>query len=133
MISTGSTYREKLETDARARIFWGDAQAEVVKYLVENGMDQKEVDGMVEAFVHERADTIRKMGFKKILIGTACVAAPMVPWIVLSAMLHRFFMPPIMFACVPGSIGVYGLYSLFKGTMMYVMPDSETGDVAEAD
>ena len=133
MISTGSTYREKLDAAARAKIFWGDPREEAIKHLVENGIDSEEANGMVEAFVHERADTICKMGFKKILIGAVLVALPLAPWIILTIMVHRFFMPPIMILLLPGSVFVYGAYSLFPGSMMYMWPDNQTGDVSEID
>lgn len=133
MIATDSTYREKIETAARARIFWGDAQADVVKYLADNGTDQRQAEMMVEAYYHERADTVRKMGFRKILIGIPLVIAPLLPWIILSVIMHRFFMPPVMMLCLPGSLLVYGLYLLFKGTLMYLWPDTQMGDIAEQD
>jgi hypothetical protein len=133
MISTGSTYREKVETTARARVFWGDTPDDVIKELTDNGLVQDEAKGLVEEFVRERAHTIRSMGSKKIFIGLALVALPLLPWIALTVMLHRFFMPPLMVLCVPGSVFVYGAYSLFKGIFMYFLPYNETGDVAEVD
>jgi len=131
MIATGSTYRERAETEARARIFWGEARDEVVKHLVNNGVEREEAGGIVEAFVHERADTIRKMGLKKLLIGLPCVLVPVTPWLVMSVLMHRLFMPPIIILCLPGSITIYGAYSLIKGAQLYLMPDSELGDIAE--
>ncbi len=128
-----STYREKAETTARAKIFWGDAREDVVKDLVDNGMDSTEASGLVESFVHERAHTIRKMGTKKILIGSALVLLPLLPWIAFVIMLHRFFLPPLMILCLPGSVLVYGGYSLFSGSMMYFLPDNLTGDIAETE
>jgi hypothetical protein len=133
MLTAEETYREKIETTARARVFWGDPEADIVKYLADNGTEQGEAKLMVEAFIHERADTVRKMGLRKILIGIPLVTAPLLPWIILSTMMHRLFMPPIMILCLPGSFVVYGLYSLFKGILMYVWPDTQAGDIAEAD
>jgi hypothetical protein len=133
MISMGSTYREKLETTARAKIFWGDAREDVVKNLVDSGMDSVEANGLVEAFVHERAHTIQKMGTKKIFIGLALVALPLLPWIAIMVMIHRLFLPPLTIICLPGSCLVFGGYSLFSGSMMYFMPDNLTGDIAETE
>ena len=131
MIATGSTYREKAETEARARIFWGDSCEEVLKHLVDHGIEHGEAGGMVEAYYHERIDTIRKMGMKKILIGLPCLAVPLAPWLVLTVIMHRLFMPPMMVICLPGSLGIYGAYSLIKGTQLYFLPDGELGDIAE--
>jgi len=133
MIATGSTYRERAEDAARARIFWGDARDDVVKHLVDNGVAHEEEGGIVEAFVHERADTIRKMGLKKILVGLPLIAVLFAPWLIISFMTHRFFMPPVWILCLPGSAFVYGAYSLLKGMRLYLMPDSEMGDIAEKD
>jgi hypothetical protein len=133
MIATGSTYRERAETEARARIFWGDQRDDVVRHLTDNGVAHEEAGGIVESFVHERADTIRKMGMKKLLIGGALVGALFTPWFAICIITHRFFMPPLMIACLPGSVGVYGAFSLLKGAQLYLMPDSEMGDIAEKD
>ena len=134
MTTTGSTYREKTETAARAKIFWGDDRDDVIKHLLDNGFEVEEANRMVEEFYLERFSILRRWGMKKMLLGSLLVALGLAPWLTFCIILHRFVMPPmvvLVVLVVLGAAFVYGGYSCLKGSMMYMWPKNETGDVAD--
>lgn len=133
MTTTGSTYREKIETAARAKVFWGEHRDDVLKHLTDNGFTVEEANAMVESFFHERFGTLRKWGVKKMLLGGGALALGLVPWIGLCVLMHRFYMPPLPALVLLASAFVYGTFSCLKGSMMYMWPNNETGDVANMD
>ena len=65
------------------------------------------------------------------LLGTGILALGLVPWIGMCGIMHRFYMPPLPALVVLASALVYGALSCVKGSMMYVWPQNETGDVAD--
>lgn len=133
MTNTGSTYREKIETAARAKVFWGDHRDDVVRHLTDNGFSSEEASVMVDSFIDERFSTLKKWGVKKMLLGCGALLLGLVPWMGFCALLHRFYMPPLPGLLLLGSAFVYGAYSCLKGSMMYMWPNNETGDVADID
>src|SRR5690242_11072229 len=95
MTTTGSSYREKIETAARAKVFWGESRDDVFKHLIDNGFSAEEANAIIEMFFSERAVTLRKWGVKKMLLGTGILALGLVPWIGMCGIMHRFYMPPL--------------------------------------
>jgi hypothetical protein len=127
MIPTRPIDREKAETEARAKAFWGDSREDVLKFLMMNGINAAEATTLVEGIFQERAEEIRRIGLRKIFIGIALMAVPVVAWFVFMS-LH--FLPMKLFA-VTVMVGLYGTYLLLKGTIMFVSPKSEPGDVGD--
>jgi hypothetical protein len=133
MTTTGSTYREKIETAARAKVFWGDSREDVIKHLTDNGFTAEEANTMVETFFDERFSTLRKWGIKKMFIGLGILALGMTPWLGLCWFMHRFYMPPLPAVLALATALVYGAFSCLKGSMMYMWPKNEIGDVGTMD
>ena len=128
MLTEGLHYREKIETAARAKTFWGDSREDVLKHLVAGGIGEAEANELLESMFQERDATIRGMGLKKIYVGLSLIAVAIAAWFFFIGVLHVL---PVKLFFLPATAGVYGAYSVIKGSIMCMAPSSETGDIAE--
>jgi hypothetical protein len=120
--------REQVECEARAKTFWGDPREEVVKYLMMQGISAVEATQLAGEMFAERTKFIRGCGLKKILISIPLMAFPVVSWIFMVAVFRFMFIKIWAFTAVAG---LYGLYCLIRGSIMFFSPGSEPGDVSE--
>jgi len=125
--SVDSVHRDKVETEARAKTFWGVSREDILKDFLKEGIDESEATSLVQGMFQERADTIRGMGMKKIFAGLSLISVGIVTWFLIGK-LH--FIPAKLFF-IPACCGVYGAYSALNGSIMYISPNSETGDISE--
>jgi hypothetical protein len=56
--------REQVEAEARAKVVWGDAREEVLKYLMIQGVSAAEATDLTDEMFQERAASIRGIGLK---------------------------------------------------------------------
>jgi hypothetical protein len=122
----GQIDRSRAETEARAKIFWGDPPDEVVKFLMCQGISVAEAQALVAPMFRERAKTIRRNGITKFVLGTALVCVPVAFYLIFSRI---GFMPMKLFALTV-MLGLWGGWMLLKGIIMFLAPKSEPGDVA---
>ena len=120
--------RDKVETEARAKTYWGDSREEVTKFLMMNRFSAAEATEIAAEMFAERAATIRGAGLKKIVMGSLMVLFPIVSWIFFIAVIHLIF---IKIWALTLMVGLYGMYCLIKGLIMFLSPGSEPGDVSE--
>jgi hypothetical protein len=124
---------EKLITEARANIIWGEDAESVRDFLTSNGMPGPEADEQIKAFNHERNLEIRKKGIKDTLIGAGLMA---VSGSLIYLMLTRSEMPHFTTRAGKG-LGVlmlgagYGLWKLVNGIVYLVRPQSEHQSISE--
>ncbi|MEW6155838.1 MAG: hypothetical protein AB1813_00295 [Verrucomicrobiota bacterium] len=123
----GQMDRNQAEFEARAKISWGDAPEEVIKFLRIQGFNHEEASSLVGDLFKERAATIRKNGMKKVFKGIALVFVPIIALIVFLAI--GYF--PLKIFAVTVMVGCWGLWMVIKGMIMFLAPKSEPGDVAE--
>lgn len=119
--------RSQVDHEARAKIFWGDEPDTVVKFMMLHNVGYPEASEVVAGFVSERAAVTRLNGIRKIGIGTALAAVPVVAFFIFTSI--GFF--PIKIFGLTVAVGLYGGYLLLSGTMMLVAPKIESGDVAD--
>ncbi len=120
--------RNQVEIEARAKTLWGDPREEVVKYLMMQGINAVEATEIAAGLFAERTTIIRGAGVKKILISLPLMAFPFVSWIVCAIAFH---MVPLKIWALTVAAGIYGLYCLLKGLIMFLSPGSEPGDVSD--
>jgi len=120
--------RNQVETEARAKTYWGDSREEVTKFLMMNRFSAAEAMEIAEGMFAERSATIRGAGVKKIVIGGLMVLFPIVAWIFFIAVIHLIF---IKIWALTIMVGLYGMYCLIKGLIMFFAPGSEPGDVSD--
>jgi hypothetical protein len=121
----GQVDRGTAQSEARAKMLWGDSREDVVKYLMLQGFSVPEAQSLVQEMFLERAATIRKNGIRKIITGILMMCAPL---IAIGVMFAMGFVSPQLLA-IPIMIGVYGAYCVLKGIIMTVAPKSEPGEV----
>ena len=119
--------RKQAETEARAKISWGDAPDDVVKFLMLHGFTVAEARPMVNEMFNERAATIRKNGIGKIIKGSAAICVPIITFIVFLS-IGMFFLKLLALTIM---VGLWGAWQVLKGIFMVVSPKTEQGDVAE--
>lgn len=122
----GQIPKHQAEVEARAKIFWGDAQEEVVKFMMIHNFTYAEATPLVQAMFEERCVTIRQNGITKIWTGVLMVCVPVGGWIGFNA-IHFMPMKIFGFMCM---IGLWGAYRIVKGIIMVISPKTEPGDVA---
>ncbi len=120
--------RHQVEIEARAKTFWGDSREEVVKYLMMQGISAAEATELEGGMFAERVAIIRGAALKKIFISLPLMALPVVFWIFCAV---EFHMVPLKIWALTVIAGVYGMYCLIKGAIMFISPGSEPGDVSE--
>jgi len=120
--------RDQVETEARAKTCWGDSREEVTKFLMMNRFSAAEATEIVAGLFAERAATVRGAGVKKIVMGGLMVLFPIVSWIFFVVVIHLIF---IKIWALTLMVGLYGMYCLIKGMIMFFAPGSEPGDVSD--
>jgi hypothetical protein len=123
----GQVGRAQAETEARAKIFWGDSTDEVVKFLMRQGVSVAESQELVAAMFQERARTIRRNSVKKVVVGTSMMCVPVIFFLVCS---NVGYLPLKLFALTI-MLGLWSAWMVLKGTIMFFAPKSEPGDVAD--
>ncbi|HEX4342448.1 MAG TPA: hypothetical protein VH255_03605 [Verrucomicrobiae bacterium] len=113
--------------EAKAKIFWGDTQEEVIKFMMMNGFSAHEATGVVQTMFRERTAAIRKNGMGKMMISVPLMCVPVVGFFVFKSI--GYF--PIKLFGMLILVGLWGVWMLLKGTIMFVSPKSEPGDVAD--
>ena len=119
--------RTQAQHEAKAKIFWGDPPEEVIKYLKVQGFSYEEASSLVQAMFEERAVTTRANGIRKIVIGSALLAVPIVAFFIF---LGIGIIPMKLFA-IAIMVGLWGAWMLINGIIMFLAPKWERGDVAD--
>ena len=128
---------DKIITEARARITWGDSAASVRDYLVQNGISKTEADGKIKVFNAERNAEIRKIGIKNTLVGIFILAV--------SSTLFYLRIKDLQFSdrsvrtlsgrgAELGVLGFgifFGLWKLVNGIVSLVRPQSKEGSISD--
>ena len=121
---------ERLETEARAKIFWGEPPEEVLSYLRSQGVSEQEAKEMLEAIEQERHTNVRASGRRKILMGAPLLFVPVGAYFVF---LSVFGVIPVKLFCVAMAMGLYGLWQVVDGLMKVLTPARERGDLSQED
>ena len=124
---------EKLITEARAKIIWGEDAESVREYLASNGMPGPEADEQIKAFNHERNLEIRKKGIKDTLIGavlTGVCGGLIYFMLTASEIPHSSTSSGKALGALMLGAG-YGLWKLVNGIIYLVRPQSEHQSITE--
>lgn len=123
----GLVDRPTAENEARAKISWGDAQEDVIKYLMMNGFSVPEATALVESLYQERLATVRANGTGNMIKGGCLICVPIAAFIV--CRIAGIF--PLKLLGIAFAVGVYGGWLFLKGLLMLLAPKMESGDVAD--
>jgi hypothetical protein len=120
--------RPKAEAEAKSKIFWGDAPDEVLKYLMRQGINVDEASNLVATLLQRRALAIRRAGIRKNVIGLLLMCVPVASYFIFMAVIGGL---PLKFFAATVAVGLWGVWMFLKGTIMFLSPKSEPGDVAD--
>ncbi len=117
------------ETEARAKIIWGEDPESVQAFLRGEGYSPYEARDLVMSFQQERRASLRKEGIKKVALGTALLGA------VISAGFFVFSYPGyhLQTSKVIAGLalaGAYGSWKLIDGATLMLAPGITPGDLA---
>jgi hypothetical protein len=118
---------DKALIEARSKIMWGDDAADVAKFLMSQGFTADDAKAALAPIVTERAQTVRKAGTSKIFGG---IGMMMVPVIAFFTFMSVGYFPIKIFGATV-AVGLWGAYRVLTGTIMFLSPKSEKGDVSE--
>src|SRR5882672_7573322 len=60
---------DKIISEARARVIWGEPSLTVRDFLISNGVSAAVAEAKLKEFQFERRRELRKIGFRNVLIG----------------------------------------------------------------
>lgn len=117
---------EEITREARAKIMWGEPHSDVLAYLIDRGLGEKEALRLLDEFRRERAADIRRSGVKKIVVGAFFVAVLAV-YLAVSALIGLHDMRLLALA---GISAITGLWKIIEGAGLILRPSGESGDLS---
>lgn len=123
----GQLEPERARNEARSKILWGDDPADVAKFLQAQGFNFQEAQETIAPLLAERASAVRNAGKGKIITGIGMMCVPVIAFVIF--MVIRFF--PIKLFGATVAIGFWGLWRAISGTIMFISPKSEKGDIGD--
>lgn len=124
---------EKLITEARAKIIWGEAAESVREFLISNDMSGPEADEHIKAFTLERNREIRKLGIKNTLIGAVLIAISGVAihFLLTIPKNSGWYLSAGRGVAISVLVGFYSLWKLTNGIISLVRPQSEHQSISD--
>ncbi len=126
-LAGGQTDPAKIESEARAKIFWGDSPEDTVKFLMMNGSRHEDAVVLVRAMFQERSAALQRIGIRKIGAGISLMAVPVVVLLIFA----HFHVIILSVFSLTVMVGLWGAWKFFKGSLLVLFPKAETGDVAD--
>jgi hypothetical protein len=126
---------DKIISEARARVIWGEPSPTVRDFLISNGVSAGVAEVKLKEFEVERSRELRKIGLRSVLIGGILAGAAGVT-LYLAFATATPSSGIIRALAVVLLAGIYGLWKLVKGLVYLVRPQSEHGsipDIAQSD
>ena len=123
---------DKVITEARARIIWGDSAASVRDYLVSHGISSSVADAKLREFSLERNRELRRIGARSVLIGGSLTGAAVFTFIITSHLtISASGIAKLQALALMA--GGYGLWKLWTGIVYLVRPQSEHKSIPDID
>jgi hypothetical protein len=128
---------DKVITDARARIIWGESSSSVRTFFLSNGISEAVADARIHEFILERNREIRSVGMRSVLIGVLLAGSAgggLFIWIfylVSPSVVGMSGRGVISLSVVLGTIASYGLWRLVTGIVYLFRPQSEHKSIAD--
>jgi hypothetical protein len=115
---------DRVISEARARIIWGEPSLAIRDFLVSNGVSELAANAKLKEFEFERSRELRRIGLRNVLIGVVLTSAAGVTLYVAFAIASAAS-GLIKALAVVLLAGLYGLAKLVKGIVYLVRPQSE--------
>ena len=119
--------RDRIITEARAKIFWGDTTDQVTMFMMGQGFDHPEASALVAGMYRERLANLRGIGLRRIFIGAGMMGVPVVSFFFYR---HAGYLPIKLFA-IKAAVGLWGFVMLIKGAIQLLAPKLGNEDLAD--
>jgi hypothetical protein len=123
------TIPEPIAVEARAKIIWGESPEKVRDYLMSKNVGEKDAAVLLEEVMAERAASIRSDGMKKIWLGSAFVAAPIIYYFVTHLWVGYWSLKLFAGLVVLAAVGIA---KLTTGISLVLKPRAVRGDLANS-
>ena len=120
-------WKEQLQSEARAKIFWGESKENVAAYLQSQGLRDEEIRPLMDSILEERAASVRSSARKNILLGIGLILVPIITYVVL---LQSPIFPIKVFAATV-LVGLIGGWKLVQGILHLSNPNLQKSDLSE--
>jgi len=120
-------WKEQLQSEARAKIFWGESRDTVTAYLQSQGLRDEEIRPLMDSIMEERAANVRSSAKRNIFIGIGLILVPVVAYFALIR-LPIFPVKAFAFTVV---VGLFGGWRVFQGTIHLSNPNLHQSDLSE--
>lgn len=115
---------------ARAMVTWGESPEAVRRFLLSNDVSTREAEECLARLRAERHRELRWNGFRKALIGAACLTVSVVGfyylWPVIQARRRTTGLLTVLLA-----FGGYGIWKLVDGLIYLIRPQLESKAISE--
>ena len=118
---------DKLITEARARIIWGEEISSVHDFLISNGMSELDANAKIQEFNLERIREIRGIGLRNLLTGAALMLGSGIIIYLFFNYGHSHHRAGTGYARslgLPVVAAFYGFWKLMKGIFYLLRPQS---------
>jgi hypothetical protein len=119
--------RDQVESEARAKVIWGEDPDQALNFLRVNGFSDDEALAIVHDVLRERLSAVRSVGFRKMMIGLGMIAVPVVAYLVMKSAGVIF----LKLLGVAIAVGLWGAWKVMQGSLMILFPSAEHGDIAD--
>ena len=99
----------------------------MIRFLRSQGFGADEAKATVAPLLDQRAQTVRKEGVSKVVIGIGMMCVPVIAFFIFRAI---GVLPLKVFGATL-VIGTIGAWRILSGILMFLSPKSEKGDVAD--
>jgi hypothetical protein len=113
---------DKIISEARARIIWGESSSSVFDFLTSNGIPAVEAEAKIKEFNLERSREIRKIGLRNILIGAVITGISIIPICIAAYPMDygsTVFKRSLVLQMI---VAMYGFWKLLIGMIYLVRP-----------
>jgi hypothetical protein len=117
-------HTDKVISEARARIIWGESSLSVRDFLISNGVPDLVADAKLKEFDLERNRELREIGLRNVLIGIVLAGAAGIT-LYIAIPIASATSGIIKVLAVVLLAGLYGLWKLVNGVIYLVRPQSE--------
>jgi len=120
--------REQIETEARAKMIWGEPKEAVYSYLRTQGLPVAEAKALLAELQAERTSEVRAAGVRNIILGVSLIIAPFAFWFISAFLIGRIYLY-VLAATIIGAF--YGLVKLIDGIKSVAAPNSDASDLSQ--
>jgi hypothetical protein len=125
-----STTGDKVISEARARIIWGEPALTVREFLISNGVSAEVAQAKLTEFEFERSRELRRIGLRNVLVGGVLTGTAGVTLYLAFAMASATS-GIIKALAVVLLAGLYGLWKLLKGLAYLIRPQAEQRSIPD--